>query len=188
MALGFVRLVDPRTGKTEMFKCICCSNPSSSDQDCYIPIKNISQHKQTKKHINNKDIWHRNQSQRKEEQLAYDEAYSQEMDGEDDYIPMDFDDPMLSCIPDEDMFNSQLQENNTWEDEIFSLPCETELEKLLFSVLEFEGPEEMHNLADEIRKLRLEREKTPDKSEGNGDGDEDDGEGEYIGSEAIESD
>ncbi|AFR96230.1 hypothetical protein C343_04348 [Cryptococcus neoformans C23] len=173
---GFIRLVNPRTGKTEMFKCICCSDSVSSDQDCYIPLKNISHHQKTKKHINNHEIWHRNQSQREREQLAYDTAYPHETDAEDDDFPMDFDDPILPHIPDEDTFNSQLLENNTFEDEIFSLPDETGLEKLLFSVLESEGSEEMRQFAEDIRRLQLAKEETPNGFDGDVDGDEGDGE------------
>lgn len=173
---GFIRLVNPRTGKTEMFKCICCSDSVSSDQDCYIPLKNISHHQKTNKHINNHEIWHRNQSQREREQLAYDTAYPHETDAEDDDFPMDFDDPILPHIPDEDTFNSQLLENNTFEDEIFSLPDETGLEKLLFSVLESEGSEEMRQFEEDIRRLQLAKEETPNGFDGDVDGDEGDGE------------
>lgn len=170
-----------------MFKCICCSDSVSSDQDCYIPLKNISQHQKTKKHINNQEIWHRNQSQREREQLAYDTAYPHETDAEDDDFPMDFDDPMPPYIPDEDTFNSQLLENNTFEDEIFSLPDKTGLEKLLFSVLESEGSEEMQQFVKDIRRLHLAREETPNGFDGDVDGNEDDGEGECIDREAIEN-
>ncbi|OXG30478.1 hypothetical protein C360_04851 [Cryptococcus neoformans Bt15] len=89
---------------------------------------------------------------------------------------MDFDDPILPHIPDEDTFNSQLLENNTFEDEIFSLPDETGLEKLLFSVLESEGSEEMRQFEEDIRRLQLAKEETPNGFDGDVDGDEGDGE------------
>ncbi|KJE01018.1 hypothetical protein I311_05388 [Cryptococcus gattii NT-10] len=92
---------------------------------------------------------------------------------------MDFNDPILPHIPTEDTFNSQLLENNTFEDEIFSLPDETGLEKLLFSVLESEGSEEMQQFAEDIRRLHLAKEETPNGFDGDVDGDEADGE-EFI--------
>ncbi|UOH80036.1 hypothetical protein LQV05_002685 [Cryptococcus neoformans] len=71
---------------------------------------------------------------------------------------MDFDDPILPHIPDEDTFNSQLLENNTFEDEIFK------------------GSEEMRQFAEDIRRLQLAKEETPNGFDGDVDGDEGDGE------------